>query len=57
MTYGCSLPSALERHEKNGARRISKEELNNIDNINSKFNILKTICGNKETPIYWSKKL
>ena len=63
MTYGCSLVTAIDRHEKNGARRMTEEELNEFEHINIKNkpkkrkNLLQFVCIDDQIPMYWALKL
>jgi len=61
MTYGCSLHTAIERHEKNGAIRMTDEELENFKPVNDKYKSSKLLKGKSflkytcqdDIPMYW----
>jgi hypothetical protein len=61
MTYGCSLHTAIERHEKNGAIRMTDEELENFKPVNDRYKSSKLLKGKSylkymcqdDIPMYW----
>lgn len=60
MTYGCSLKTAIERHEKNGALRLTDEDLQNLVPLNKIYkteydkgnHFIRYNCEDN-IPIYW----
>lgn len=72
MTTGCSLPSSIERHEKNGARRITVDMLSRLVALKPRrvvhrlraprkdpHNVhpLTMYCDDNEIPMYWMMKV
>lgn len=62
MTFGCSLNTAIDSHQKNGAKIMSAELIENFIPIKERpkkyGNYLKYLCNQgDQMPIYWAVKV